>query len=60
VIALYIILAACPVLFLGAIALVVVVAIGVGTGNRGELTMPPRNRADALTRRMVGHHNKTK
>jgi hypothetical protein len=59
IVAFYIILAACPVLLLGAFAFLVLIAAGVRTGDRGDLAAPPRNRADAITRRVVGHHNDT-
>jgi len=56
-IAIYVILAACPVLLLGALTFLALIAVGVGTGDRGDLTAPPRNRIDAITRRVVGHHS---
>jgi hypothetical protein len=44
-------------LLLGVIAFIVLIAIGVGTGDRGDLTGPPRNHIDAMTRRVVGHYS---
>jgi hypothetical protein len=52
--ALYIILAASPVLLLGAVAFLVFIAAGVRKGDRGDLASPPRNRIDAITRRVAG------
>jgi hypothetical protein len=50
-------LAAGAVLFLGVLAFLLLIAVGVGTGDRGDLTSSPRNRIDALTRRVVGHYS---
>jgi hypothetical protein len=52
--AFYIILAACPILLLGAAAFLVMVVIGVRKGDRGDLTPTPRNRLDSITRRVLG------
>jgi hypothetical protein len=52
--AFYIILAASPVLLLCAVAFIVLIAVGVRKGDRGDLTSPPRNRIDAITRRAAG------
>ena len=38
--AFYIILAACPVLLLGAVAFLVFIAVGVRMGDRGDLASP--------------------
>ena len=54
-IVLYLILAAC--LLLGVLAFIALIAVGVGTGDRGDLTGPPANRIDAMTRRVVGHYS---
>jgi hypothetical protein len=53
-IAIYITLAACAALLLGALGFLALIAVGVRTGDRGDLTAPPRNRIDAITRRVVG------
>ena len=50
----WIILAASPVLLLAAAAFLVLIVIGVRKGDRGDLASPPRNRLDAITRRVVG------
>jgi hypothetical protein len=52
--AFYIILAACPVLFLGVAAFLVLIAVGVRKDDRSDLASPPGNRLDAITRRVVG------
>ena len=52
--AFYIILAASPVLLLCAVAFIVLIAVGVRRGDRGDLAAPPRNRIDAITRRAAG------
>lgn len=52
--ALYVILYAFPILVLGATAFLVMVVVGVRKGDRGDLTAHPRNRLDAITRRVVG------
>jgi hypothetical protein len=53
-IAFYLILAACPVLLLGVVTFIALIAIGVRKGDHGDLASPPANRLDALTRRMTG------
>jgi hypothetical protein len=53
-IAFYIILAASPVLLLGAVAFLVLIVAGVRKRDRGDLAAPDRNRIDAITRRMTG------
>ncbi len=52
--AFYLILAACPVLFLGVVALLALIAIGIRKGDRRDLASPPANRIDAITRRVTG------
>lgn len=52
--AFYVILAACPILLLGAVAFLVMVVVGIRKGDRSDLTPVPRNRFDAITRRVVG------
>jgi hypothetical protein len=53
-IAFYVILAASPVLLLGAVAFLVLIVAGVRKRDRGDLAAPARNRIDAITRRVVG------
>jgi len=53
-IAFYIILAASPVLLLGAVAFLVLIVVGIRKRDRGDLAAPDRNRIDAITRRMTG------
>jgi hypothetical protein len=53
-IAFYLILAACPVLMLGVVTFIALIAIGVRKGDHGDLASPPASRLDALTRRMTG------
>jgi hypothetical protein len=53
-IAFYIILAASPVLLLGAVAFLALIVIGVRKGDRCNLASPPSSRIDAITRRVVG------
>jgi hypothetical protein len=53
-IAFYLILAACPVLLLGVVTFITLIAIGVRKGDHGDLASPPTGRLDALTRRMTG------
>lgn len=50
----WLILAASPVLLLLAVAFLVLIVIGVRKGDRGDLKSPPRNRLDAITRRVAG------
>ena len=52
--AFWIILAACPVLLLGVVAFFVFIVVGVRKGDRADLASPPRNRMDAITRRVAG------
>ena len=52
--AFWIILAACPVLLLGVVALFVLIVVGVRHGDRRDLAAPPSNRIDAITRRVTG------
>ena len=52
--AFYVILAACPIVLLGAVAFLAVVAVGIRKGDRSDLTPVPRNRFDAITRRAMG------
>lgn len=49
-----IILAASPILLLLSTAFLVMVIVGIRKGDRGDLTTPPRNPADALARRVTG------
>jgi hypothetical protein len=50
----YVILAACPILLLGAVAFLVLVAAGVRKGDRGDLAPDPRNRLDSIARCVTG------
>ena len=56
--AFYIILAACPVLLLGVVAFLVLIAVGVRKGDRRDLASPAASpacsRLDAITRRVTG------
>jgi hypothetical protein len=52
--AFWIILAACPVLLLGVVAFFVLIVVGIRKGDRADLASPPRNRLDAITRRVAG------
>ena len=52
--AFYIILAACPVLLLGLVTVLVLIAVGVRKGDRRDLASPPCSRLDAITRRATG------
>ena len=52
--AFHLILAACPVLFLGAAAFLVLIVVGIRKGDRRDLASPPANRIDAITRRVAG------
>jgi len=56
----WIILAACPVLLLGVVAFFVFIVVGVRKGDRADLTSPPRNRMDAITRRVTGVGTRSK
>jgi hypothetical protein len=53
-IAFYIILAAFPVLLLGAVAFLVLIVTGVRKRDHGDLAEPDKNRVDVITRRMTG------
>jgi hypothetical protein len=53
-IAFYIVLAASPVLLLGAVAFLVLIVVGVRKGDRGDLKSPANNRLDAITRHVIG------
>jgi hypothetical protein len=50
----YIALAAFAVLLLSAAAFLAVIAVGIRTGDRHDLTSPAINRTDAITRRVTG------
>jgi len=52
--AFYIILAACPILFLGCIAFLVMIVAGIRKGDRSDIYSPPDTRITAITRRMLG------
>lgn len=52
--AFYIILAACPVLFLGFTAFIVMIVAGVRKGGRGDIYSPAETRITAITRRVIG------
>jgi hypothetical protein len=54
VITFYIIPAASPALFLGAVAFLILIVIGIRKRDRGDLASPSRNRLDAITRRVTG------
>jgi hypothetical protein len=53
-IAFYIILAASPVLLLGAVAFLVLIVVRIRKGDRRDLASPASSRIDAITRRVVG------
>jgi len=53
-IAFYIILAASPILLLGAVAFLALIMAGIHKGDRRDLASPPSSRIDAITRRVVG------
>ena len=50
----YVILAASPALFLAAVAFLILIVIGIRKSDRRDLASPPRNRLDAITRRVTG------
>ena len=50
----YIILAASPVLLLGAVAFLVLIVVGIRKGDRRDLASPNSSRIDVITRRVVG------
>jgi hypothetical protein len=56
----WIILAACPVLLLGVVAFFVFIVVGVRKGDHADLTSPPGNRMDAITRRVAGVGTRSK
>jgi len=49
-----VILAAPFALLLGAVAFLIFIVIGIRRRDRGDLASPPRNRPDAITRRVTG------
>ena len=53
-IACYVILAASPVLLLGAVSFLALIVAGVRRGDHRDLASPPSSRIDAIARRMVG------
>ena len=53
-IAFSIVIAASPALVLGALAFLIFIVIGIRRADRGDLASPPRDRADAITRRVTG------
>ncbi len=53
-IAIYITLAAPPVLLLGTVAFLVLIVAGIRRGDRRDLASPASSRIDAITRRVVG------
>ena len=53
-IAFSIVIAASPALLLGAVAFLILIVIGIRRADRGDLASPPRDRADAITRRVTG------
>ena len=58
--AFYVILAACPILFLGFVAFLVMVVAGIRKGDRSDIYSPAETRITAITRRMLGggHRNR--
>jgi hypothetical protein len=52
--AFYIVLAACPVLFLGFVAFLVMVVAGIRKSDRGDIYSPAENRITTITRRVLG------
>lgn len=52
--AFYIILAACPVLFLGFTGFIVMIVAGIRKGDRGDIYSPSGTRITAITRRLLG------
>jgi hypothetical protein len=50
----YVILAVPLALFLGAVAFLIFIVIGIRERDCGDLASPPRNRVDAITRRVTG------
>jgi len=53
-ITLYVILAASPVLLLGAVAFLALIVAGIRKGDHRDLASPPSSRIDAIARRVVG------
>ena len=53
-IAFYVILAASPVLLLGAVAFLLLIVAGIRRGDRRDLASPPSSRIDVITRCVVG------
>ena len=53
-IAFYVILAASPVLLLGAVAFLVLIVAGIRKGDHRGLATPPSSRIDVIARRVVG------
>lgn len=49
-----IILFASPVLLLVLVAVFVLIVVGIRQADRGDLATPPRNRIDAISRRVAG------
>jgi hypothetical protein len=58
--AFWIILAACPVLLIGVAAFFVFIVVGIRKGDHADLASPPRNRMDAITRRVAGVGTRSK
>jgi hypothetical protein len=52
--AFYLILAASPLLFLGVVAFLAVIARGIRRGDRANLTDSSGGRVDSITRRVLG------
>ena len=50
----YVVLAASLALFLGAVAFLILIVTGIRMRDRGDLASPPRDRLDAITRRVTG------
>jgi hypothetical protein len=50
----YIILAACPILLLGAVAFLLMVTAGIRKADRGDLYAPEASRLAAFARRIIG------
>lgn len=53
-IAFYVILAASPVLLLGAVAFLALIVAAIRKGDRGDLHSPADSRLDAIARRVTG------
>jgi hypothetical protein len=52
--AFYLVLAASPVLLLVLTIFFTMIVVGIRKGDRGDLAAPPRNRIDAITRKVAG------